>query len=312
MSAPPARAATIVDVARAAGVSRQTVTRALHDMPGINPATRERVLAAARELRYHPSRFGRGLVKPAARTLGLVVGDLANPYYGELASAVLGLAAARGWHVVMAEAAGAPGLAAGADAVIAFTGTEFPDPAVGAPNLPVVEVDPPRPHPGRARVVFERTAASAQAVEHLLARGSRRPVVLDVTTPPGGSSRAAAFVAAFRTRGVEPHLAHRTSAFSHLPAGTDAVVAHNDLDGFRLLRELHEARRAVPREVRVVGVDGLAVGDFCTPRLSTLAIDLAEVARAALDLVLELTEAPAGAPPPVRVVEHVFRAREST
>ena len=58
------RAATIHDVAAAAGVSRQTVTRAMNAMPGINVDTRERVLAAARELSYRPSRFGRGLVRP--------------------------------------------------------------------------------------------------------------------------------------------------------------------------------------------------------------------------------------------------------
>src|SRR5690242_7169683 len=55
------RRAGILEVAARAGVSRQTVTRAMNDMPGINAATKERVLEAARELRYRPSRFGRGL-----------------------------------------------------------------------------------------------------------------------------------------------------------------------------------------------------------------------------------------------------------
>ena len=88
--------ATINDVAAAAGVSRQTVTRAMNAMPGIMPATKDRVLAAAQRLRYRPSRFGRGLVKAEHRTLGLVLDDLTNPFYPELASAVIGAAGRAG------------------------------------------------------------------------------------------------------------------------------------------------------------------------------------------------------------------------
>ena len=62
-------------------MSRQTVTRAMNAMTGISADTRERVLAAARELRYRPSRFGRGLVKADHRMLGLVLDDLTNPFY---------------------------------------------------------------------------------------------------------------------------------------------------------------------------------------------------------------------------------------
>ncbi|WP_432562931.1 LacI family DNA-binding transcriptional regulator [Kineococcus sp. SYSU DK003] len=308
MSHPEARAATIVDVARVAGVSRQTVTRALHDMPGINAGTRERVLAAARELNYHPSRFGRGLVKPAARTLGLLVGDLTNPYYAELASTVLRLAAERGWNVVMAEPGSIADLAGGTDAVIGFTGLALERPNAGAPNLPVVEIDPPRVSPGHGRVEFERATATRQTVAHLRERGVSRPVVLDL---PGRSARGRAFVDAFRDAGVDPVVADSALSWAELrSAGPDALIAFNDLNGFRLLRELAEAGVAVPDEVKVVGVDGLAVGEFVTPRLSTLAIDLGEVARAALDLVVELSDGSAG--DLVRVVPHRFLARDST
>ncbi|WP_432511783.1 LacI family DNA-binding transcriptional regulator [Kineococcus sp. SYSU DK001] len=313
MSGPdPARAATIVDVARAAGVSRQTVTRAVHDMAGISPATRARVLAAARDLNYHPSRFGRGLVKPAARTLGLLVGDLTNPYYAELASTVLRLAAGRGWNVVMAEPGSAADLAGGADAVVAFTGVAFDPPSPAAPNLPVVEIDPPRTHPGHGRVEFEREGATREAVRHLLGRGVRRPVVLDLL---GSTSRGRAFVEAFRAQGVDPFVADRGAGWDDVrPHAPDAVVAFNDLDGFRLLRDLARAGVAVPGQVRVVGVDGLGVGEFVTPRLSTLAIDLAEVARSALDLVVELRgdRSTDRGTDPVRVVAHRFVARDST
>jgi len=305
---PSARAATIVDVARAAGVSRQTVTRAMHDMPGINPQTRERVLAAARDLNYHPSRFGRGLVKPAAKTLGLLVGDLTNPYYAELASTVLRLAAERGWNVVMGEADSAPDLAGGSDALIGFTGLALDSPTTGAPNLPVVEIDPPREHPGHGRIEFERATATREAVEHLRAAGVRRPIVLDRLGP---SPRGQAFIDAFLDAGLEPLVRDRTTPWSELAADRpDALVAFNDLDAFGLLNDLRAGGLKVPDDVRVVGVDGLAVGEFVTPRLSTLAIDLAEVARTALDLVVELSQG--STTDLVRVIPHRFLARDST
>src|SRR5699024_427744 len=97
------RRATIIDVAKRAGVSRQTVTRAVHDMPGISPATRGRALAAARELDYRPSRLGRGLVEQGPVTLGLAVHDLSNSYSAELGAAFVRAGAPHGWNVVLAE-----------------------------------------------------------------------------------------------------------------------------------------------------------------------------------------------------------------
>ncbi|MGI4893514.1 MAG: LacI family DNA-binding transcriptional regulator [Janthinobacterium lividum] len=309
----PPRPATIVDVARAAGVSRQTVTRALHDMTGINPATRERVLSAARDLHYHPSRFGRGLVKPSTRTLGLLVGDLANPYYAELASTVLGLAGEQGWNVVMAEPANSDDLVAGVDAVVSFTGLQFTVAAAGAPNLPVVEIDPPAVHPDRGRVVLDRGPATEAAVHHLVQRGTRRPVVLDTAEPVGSSSRAAAFVDAFRRAGVEPRTAPSRTPWRELaPGRPDAVLAYNDLEGFGVLRDLRAAGVGVPEEVRVMGVDGLAVGAYVTPRLSTLATDLSEVAGAALGLVLGLAEGRVRAADAVATIVQRFVAGDST
>jgi len=76
---------TIRDVARQAGVSRQTVSRAINDSPGIDPETRRRVLAVARELGYRPSALARGLKTNRTATIGLVVPDVANPFFAEVA-----------------------------------------------------------------------------------------------------------------------------------------------------------------------------------------------------------------------------------
>jgi len=327
---PPPRPATIKDVAAAAGVSRQTVTRAVNAMPGINAETRERVLAAARELGYRPSRFGRGLVKPPTPTLGLLVEDLTNPYYPELASAVLRLAAQAGWNVVLAERAAAAGsddalttrFGADVDAVVSFTGLHVPARTDGLPELPLVEIAPGTRDSAQGRVDLDLSGAIVDGVAHLLGRGVRRPVVLDLA---GGSPRANAFVAAFAQQGVAAARAALGTAdlaggqetagrvLREVP-GVDALVAFNDVTGFGVLRALRLAGVDVPGRVRVLGIDGLAIGSFVTPRLTTLALDMPAVARAALDVVLALhagTLAP-GDPRTRRRVPYRLAVGEST
>ena len=300
MTDPPA---TINDVAAAAGVSRQTVTRAVNNMAGISADTRDRVLAAARELQYRPSRFGRGLVNPTTRTLGLLIDDLGNPYYAELASEILDLASAAGWNVILAERAHTVAghfpvdeLASQVDAIISFISVGLPPSRDGLSAVPLVEIDPPAAGANHGRVELNRERAIADAVGHLHERGVRQPVILDQLGP---SLRAVQFAQAFDRIGVES--VRIGSASTGLDGGfqagqrvlaerpgTDAVVAFNDVMALGALRALQLAGVAVPGRIRVLGVDGLEIGRFVSPRLSTLALDMPLVARTALDLVLTL------------------------
>ncbi len=293
--------ATINDVAAAAGVSRQTVTRAVNDMPGISVETRDRVLAAARELRYRPSRFGRGLVNRKTRTLGLLIDDLGNPYYAELASEVLELAAAADWNVILTERAHtAPErfmvdeFAGQVDAIISFISVGLPPSRSGLPDLPLVEIDSLATRSAHGQVTLDRGPAISAAVHHLCERGVRNPVVLDQIEP---SPRATQFQKAFTAVGLES--TRIGSATTDLRggfeaarrvldelSGADAIVAFNDVMALGVLRALHLAGVVVPGQIRVLGVDGLEIGRFASPRLSTLAVDIPLVARTALDLVM--------------------------
>lgn len=294
------RPATINDVAAAAGVSRQTVTRAVNNMAGISTGTRERVLAAARELHYRPSRFGRGLVKPQTRTLGLLIDDLTNPYYAELASAMLGLAAEAGWNVILGERAHAAAdeflieeFSGRVDAIVSCSMLGLSGRRDGLPDLPLVEIDPTDRDSRHGRVELDMATAIDDAVRHLQDGGVGRPVVLDHRDP---TPRAVEFLRSFRAAGMDA--TRFPSATADLEGGldstdrvlrewpdVDAIVAYNDVMGFGVLRALRLAGIAVPGQIRVVGVDGLAIGRFITPRLSTLAIDMPLVAGSALELI---------------------------
>ncbi|MBA8794361.1 DNA-binding LacI/PurR family transcriptional regulator [Friedmanniella endophytica] len=326
--------ATIVDVAAAAGVSRQTVTRAMNDMPGISPRTKARVLAAAQELQYRPSRFGRGLVKPSQRTLGLLVTDLTNPYYPELASAVIGAAAERGWSVVLAEEKHATDhrrqvreLAGQVDALVGYVGAEHPgrgedtDERLG---VPLVQVDVEPHQTDHGGVVFSPRLGVEQAIEHLAGFGVRRPVMIDSAGPDLPSRRGRLFVDGWAARGVDALWipagdATVTTGVSGLERALgerpdlDAVLAFNDVMALGVLSALRGHGIGVPDQVRVIGVDGLSLGELANPRLTTIAIDLAVVARLAVELAVGMDggTVPRSGPGARRSVSYQLHVRES-
>ncbi len=300
----PGRRPTIIDVAQRAGVSRQTVSRAMNDMAGISTTTRERVLAAARELNYRPSRFGRGLVEQGPITLGLVVMDLSNAYFAELGAAVVRACAPHGWNVVLAEAehAADPGnvaaeLARRVDAIVGYgvltTGIR------GGAGMPVVRLDGSPAQLDEGGVVeLAPQPALADLARHLRRVAVRRPAVIDLRGGPVGE-RARAVAAALSAVSADgtvpileadPLLGHREVLQAALADGADALIAFNDSLAVRLLRTLRELDVAVPGRVRVVGVDGLEIGALVTPELTTLAIDIEAVARETVELVAGMLE----------------------
>ena len=92
---------TMREVAEKAGVSIKTVSRVVNREEEIATATRERVLAVIDELGYRPSRVARALVTQRSSTIGLVVGDIGNPFFPEVAQGVLNTAQAREYHVFL-------------------------------------------------------------------------------------------------------------------------------------------------------------------------------------------------------------------
>jgi DNA-binding LacI/PurR family transcriptional regulator len=329
-AATPGGRATIIDVAAAAGVSRQTVTRAMNGMSGISAATKQRVLAEAERLDYRPSRFGRGLVTGGEHQLGLVVNDLRNPYTPQLASAVFRLAAEQGWNVMLADV----DLASDADRMVASLGDQT-DVVIGylgarrerwnelLGTVPMVELDP-LTEPPTGAVWIDPTDAIEALADHLVATGVRHPVVLDNSAPGRPSVRGQRMVDALQRRGYLPELVHGEHATAECGADEttailgrrrrlDAVLAFNDVMALGVLQACRRAGVDVPGDVRVVGVDGLPLGSLVSPTLTTLAVDLDDVACEALALALGMLagELPRRGAAVQRTVRHRLVLRES-
>lgn len=336
----PAKPATILDVAAAAGVSRQTVTRAMNAMPGIKQATRERVQELARELGYTPSRFAKGLVQGARTSVGLAIPDLTNPYFPAFASSVVELATQLGWHVVVDDYGhgGRSGLdavehlAPQVDAVIGYLGGYAEQGQSVLGRRPLVVLD--QASGGAAGCIsFDYSHAAKLALEHLGNRGCRRIAYVDggLALPP---ERASAPIGPFTVRGEavagqldasgaewalvvseESADAARTAVAALLQRrpGTDGIVVFNDLMAAGVLKALADAGRRVPEDCAVIGMDGIPLGALLTPELSTLALDLREVGRAAVELLDGLLSGaiPPGSPKAELQLRHQLLLRQS-
>lgn len=345
----PPRRATIIDVAARAGVSRQTVTRAMNAQAGISASTRERVLEAAEELGYRPSRSGRALARAETPVLGFLVSDLTNAFFSELATAIIREAASRGWSVVLSEVRGGDELPGGRGAAIQQLG-ERVDALVGYAPLgqevpansavPVVLLDTPEDaDPAAGRIVLDREPALRDLVEHLRSRGVRAPAVVDsrgniAPDATMGSDRARMLQRALAPLGggevpveiVEDEgppdqaEASRVEVVRRLleepPEGMaprDLIVAYNDQLAVELLRTLRSRGIDVPGDVRVVGHDGLELGTLVTPSLTTIASDAREIARHAVELAVGIYDRtiPAG-PGTLRRHDYTLVVRESS
>ncbi|AUZ36250.1 LacI family transcriptional regulator [Arthrobacter sp. PGP41] len=329
-SGPQVRRATILDVAAAAGVSRQTVTRAMNDMPGISAATRERVKALATELGYSPSRFAKGLVQGARTSLGLAIPDLTNPYFPAFASSVVEEATQRGWNVVMDDFGHGSGngldavarLAPQVDALIGYLGASSHQAQSLMGRRPVVVLDNPA---GQAAgwISFDYVHAARMALEHLLAAQCRQIAYLDSDEGGPATTRGLAVAAAAADAGIDIII---RQAADTAPAARDAVrslleqhgtvdglLVFNDLMAAGALKALHAAGRAVPRDCAVIGMDGIPLGELISPELTTLALDLRAVGRAAVGLVADLLSGAveAGSPDAALVLKHRLVLRQS-
>ncbi|QUH02760.1 LacI family DNA-binding transcriptional regulator [Saccharopolyspora erythraea] len=323
------RRPTIKDVARSAGVSYQTVSRAMNDKADIDPRTKRRVLAAADALGYRPSRFARGLVNPGSTTLGLVVPDVGNPFFPEVIAGVIGAASRRGWHVVVVSGEGRPeqgarllsSLTAQVDAVVGYL--DRTDTDEWTARVPLVLLDQEHPVAGSGAVAVDVDAGVRAGLGHLLDSGHDVIGMIDCDAGCDRSQRRRTFLDVLRERGTggaetyvergEQSADGGAAAARRLLARhpeITAVFAFNDLVAVGALRALRTSGLRVPQDCAVLGFDGLALGDWVEPRLTTVRIDknrLGELAMREIGRLLEDPSAKTSEPRPVLTPELVVR-----
>jgi DNA-binding LacI/PurR family transcriptional regulator len=330
-------ASTIADVAERAGVSTATVSRVLAGLGRARPETRARVLEAARALDYRPSGIARSLRRQVTRTLGLIVTDIENPFFPELVRAVEDAARDADYAVLLCNAADDPEReAAYLDLLVErrVDGVVIAASSLGGrhkewlsePRLPVVLVNAVD-DVGLPAVASDNRGGARRAVEHLLELGHRR--IAHLTAPPrnvDAPDRLQGARDALAAAGLDPEdlvvvagdagVAGGERAMHdalHAAPELTAVFAYNDLMAIGAMRAIRAARRAVPRDVSVVGFDDIALAEYVDPPLTTISQQTAAMGRWAVDrLVAQLDRIEPPEEPRDRTMPVTLRVREST
>ena len=296
--------ATIRDVARASGVHISTVSRTFSAPHLVNPETRSRVLACAENLGYRPNRAARALITGRTHNIGLIVADIANPFFPPLIKAAESQARHRDYHIFVTdtnedaavEEELVHALAKQVDGVL-LCSPRMSNSLIEqlSREVPLVVIN--RQVTGLTAVVMDVAQGARLAVEHLIRLGHRELALLG---GPRGSwtsreirraatTAARAFDADLIVLGPNPPTEDGGVAMAEQVrrAGVTAVLAYNDLMAIGLLEGLCTLGVDVPGEISVVGIDDIALSRRIRPRLTTVATPTSAAGRAAVDMLLQ-------------------------
>jgi LacI family transcriptional regulator len=323
----------LVDVARRAGVSVGSVSRVINEHPTVTPATRERVELAVRELGYVPNAIAGSLRSRRSKTVGLIIPDVTNPFFGELALHVERSAAVAGYNVILGNSDNSVDqqrhyLRAFAvrrvDGVILAPANEMRPSFEFA--VPVVGVD--REVGGRPFVASDNIGGAKSAIEYLRALSHR--LIACVAGPrdlPAARERRNGYqeIAEFllRSTGVDPSNYVVFGDFSYdagyaagrrlldLTARPTAIFASSDQQAIGVMRAAADLGLAVPRDLSVVGFDDIPLAKLITPRLTTVGQPVKEIGVLAMQLLLDLLSGAAAPRPRRRLLATSLQIRES-
>ncbi len=319
---------TLSDVARHAGVSLATASRALNgSMRTVNAELKARVEASARELHYTANAQAQAVARGTSRTVSLVLGDIADPYFSAIAAGVMDAAGSRGLIVTMSSAGTEPehvvqtiaALRGQRPAAVIVAGSRFVDErteAAIAQELRAVEEQGgsvvligARTSGFRAVPVLNAEGASALAGA-LVDRGHRDFAVL--AGPAGlttAAERVAGFLAGLRAHDIRPpESAVVVGGFSRdagyrdmlglLDAGIrpGCVFAVTDVMAVGAMTAMRERGLTPGRDIAVAGFDDIEMLQDVVPSLTTVALPLRELGKRSLELALGADDGVAGEP----------------
>jgi DNA-binding LacI/PurR family transcriptional regulator len=304
---------SIVEIARAAGVSHSTVSRALRNSPLVSAETGERIRRLAQEMGYVPSAIGRGLATQSTRTIGLVITTIADPFVAEVVRGVEEQAMDRGYSLFLCQSGAQPQREVAAVRALhenRVAGVIVTSSRVGERylallepmNVPIVLINNERAGPAVAFVAVDDVRGGRLATEYLL--GLRHQRVAYIGGWPEAKSsrdRLQGYGEALQSQGlaINPNLVSAGSG--RMEGGYEAmrgllrsrprptaVFCYNDITAIGALKALHEEGVRVPAQVSVIGFDDIALAAYSTPSLTTIAQPKHEMGRLAVGMLLDL------------------------
>ena len=291
------------DVARRAGVSTATVSRVLNNIGVVKESTRARVLRAVGDLKYSPNMNARALASSASRTIGLVVSNLANPFFVDIYCSLEEQALSQGYEVLVSQTGYEPErlvaavqtmlgrrVAGLALVVSEIDGALLEELAARPIRTAVYDVG--RPYPNMVSIKTDYRGGMRKIAEYLHDLGHRRMAFVGHHTLLGPlSDRREVFLDVMKR--YEPEVVCTTVADTDGFAGghaaarelvdsgfePTAILCVNDVMAFGVCRYLRERGLRVPEDVSVTGFDDIALAAHAAPSLTTAHVARAEIGR---------------------------------
>lgn len=310
---------SLTDIADALGVSRTLVSMVLNgqgDLHGISKQTQDKVVSKAKELNYRPNAIARGLRTGKSNTIGLIVTDISNNFYAQIARRIEDKASQSGYHlmfcssdenedreeelILMLRNRQIDGL---------ILATTFREPGILKELLkerfPFVLIDRYIPDFDASSVVVDNYNGSLQAVEHLIANGHRNIGLLTISPSHLSSLRE-------REKGYEEALwkhglnvseqnifeipfdsifksvGEALQKMLHAPKPITAIYAINNSIAKACLEHLTEMKLQIPKDIALLSFDDIDVFKFCNPTVTAVAQPIQEIGDKAVDILLNM------------------------
>jgi LacI family transcriptional regulator len=306
-------AVTIKDVARESGVNISTVSRALNNSYGVNDDTRQHVLAVASRLRYRPNRVARGLVTGRSHSLALILSDIRNPFFAEVARGAEDAASAAGCDLVLCNS----DLDAGkqmqyvhslmekrVDGILMNSVSALSreqQAQLASCGVPIVLLNRSASSKGFSTVCADNEAGGALAARHLLELGHRNIGHITGPRQHGNlSDRTRGFTRTLEAakHPVTPVVLYGNINFAGGQALTakllashpelTAIFAGNDVMAFGAVRAILDRGLRIPDDISLVGFDNIEFASVMYPPLTTIHQPKYEMGQAAVEILLRL------------------------
>ncbi len=303
---------TIKDIARKLNISYATVSRALNDRYGVHPRTREKILNTAREMNYLPNAIARGLVTQHTETIGLVIPDITNPFFPEVARGIEDRAEEAGYSVFLCNTnwererelrylsllseKRVDGIILAPVSRKTSTSKEY-----GDRTQPLVFVSDARRGMETSYVTIDNIRGGYLATNHLIDKGYRRIGFFGAAEDELTSDeRYQGYARALKDAGIREYKKfvrlgdYSTNTGNRLITGMiedgsfpDAIFAVNDLFALSVMQGIRESGLVIPNDIAVIGFDDIHFASFPEIQLTTVAQPKYRIGRMAVDLLLD-------------------------
>ena len=326
---------TINDIAREAGVSRQTVSRAINGQDGISDVTREKVLRMVDELEFRPNRLAQGMANSQTHTVGFVIGNITNPAHAEVISGIHDYAQAQNYNVFVRNTNNDPQQeleaikslqAQRVDGIVIVSSQIESDILISCADaeMPIVVVHREIEAPHVSSITTDTQRATTMVTNYLFGSGHTAIGLLTREGDLAAIRHVRGYRCAFKQRNLcfdnswivqaETNLYGGYSAAKELLTqhpNMTAIFAYNDIMAIGAMKACFDLGYKVPEDIVLFGYDDIKLASYVNPTLSTVRFHSRYVGSSAIERLLAMVKQPETIFPTL-VVDMELIIREST